>query len=78
MRHSPFPADYRFYIQGIAEWFVCEDAPYLSHQDVTRWLQSFCGESLNVLDDPDFSCEETEYIVTGVWNGPRSLYVSDM
>lgn len=41
VRHSPFPADYRFYIQGIAEWFVCEDAPYLSsgcHTLATKFL----------------------------------------
>ena len=78
VRQSPLPKDYRFYLQGIAEWFVCEEAPYLSPQDVTNWLQCFCDESLNVLDDPNFFCEETEYIVTGVWNGPRSLYVADM
>lgn len=68
VRCYPLPKDYRFYLQGIAEWFTCEGAPYLSGEDVTRWLQCFLHETENVLDQETFACEETEFIVSGVWD----------
>lgn len=69
-RQYPLSLHYRKYLQGIAEWFVCEGAPFLSGEDVTDWLRCFLHETENVLDQKTFICEETEYIVTGVWNAP--------
>ena len=75
MRQYPLSLYYRKYLQGIAEWFVCEGAPFLSGEDVTSWLQCFLHETESVLDQETFICEETEYIVTGVWNArPPSRY----
>lgn len=70
VRRHPLPQNFRAYLQGIAEWFVCEGAPYLSGEDVTRWLQCFLHETQNVLDDEAFVSEETEFVVTGVWDAP--------
>ncbi|HLX40190.1 MAG TPA: methyltransferase domain-containing protein [Ktedonobacteraceae bacterium] len=67
-RHYSLPAAFRTYLQGIAEWFVCEGAPFLESPDVTRWLQCFLDETHNVLDQETFVSEETEYVVSGVWN----------
>ncbi len=67
-RQYPLPADFRVYLQGIAEWFVCEGAPFLDGDTVTRWLQCFLDQSHNVLDQETFISEETEYVVSGVWN----------
>lgn len=76
VRHYPLSQDFRFYLQGIAEWFVCEGAPLLKGADVRAWLQCFLDEQQNVLDQGTFASEETEYIVTGVWNSntPASFY----
>lgn len=74
-RQYPLSKDFRFYLQGIAEWFVCEGAPYLSGADVTRWLSCFLDEYNSVLDQETFVSEETEFVVTGTWNPPsRSHY----
>lgn len=59
--------DFRFYLQGIAEWFVCEDAPLLSGEDRKNWLRCFLDGPDNVLDQDTFVSEETEFVVTGVW-----------
>jgi ubiquinone/menaquinone biosynthesis C-methylase UbiE len=64
-RSYPLSPDFRAYLQGIAAWFVSEDIPYLSTDDATRWLQCFCDPSHNVLDQPNFKSEETEYVVVG-------------
>ena len=72
VRQYPLPDDFRFYLQGIAEWFVCEGAPYLSPDEVTRWLQCFADGKNNVLDQPDFMSEETEFVVSGTWETARS------
>ncbi len=69
-RHYPLSKDFRFYLQGIAEWFVCEGAPYLGGADVTCWLSCFLDEYNNVLDQETFVSEETEFVVTGIWNPP--------
>ncbi|MHB8598843.1 MAG: methyltransferase domain-containing protein [Ktedonobacteraceae bacterium] len=71
-RQYPLPPAFRTYLQGIAEWFVCEGAPFLDGNSVTRWLQCFLDQNHNVLDQETFISEETEYVVSGVWN-KRSL-----
>ena len=68
VRHFPLSHDFRFYLQGIAEWFVCENAPLLHSKDRKRWLQHFEDGEQCVLDEHTFKSEETEYVVTGVWN----------
>jgi hypothetical protein len=68
VRTSPLPADFRCYLQGIAEWFVCEGAPLLSEEDITSWLQCFLDPRLNALDQATFISEETEFVVSGIWN----------
>jgi ubiquinone/menaquinone biosynthesis C-methylase UbiE len=77
-RHFPLHQNYRCYLQGIAEWFVCEGAPHLAREDVTNWLQCFLDESQNVLDLNTFACEETEFVVTGVWDAPAPARHFDM
>ena len=72
IRRSPLSDDSRFYLQGIAEWFVCEDAPYLSHEDIALWLDTFDNNISTVMDAEDFVSEEIEYVVSGTWN-PRHL-----
>lgn len=71
-RQYPISADFRFYLQGIAEWFVCEGAPYLQGDDVTAWLRCFLDATSNVFDQESFVSEETEFVVTGTWNPPAS------
>ncbi len=71
VRQFSLTQDFRCYLQGIAEWFVSEGAPLLDTEDRERWLQSFEDGERCVLDDPTFASEETEYVVTGVWNKPQ-------
>src|SRR5712692_6008431 len=80
IRKYPLPKEFRFYLQGIAEWFVCEGAPLLKGDDVTNWLQCFLHEMYNVLDQETFLSEETEFVVSGVWNGrpPTNIRYMDM
>ncbi len=68
VRHYVLPDDFRFYLCGIAEWFVCEDAPYLASEDRMSWLNCFRGEANTVLDQEGFFYEETEFVVSGVWD----------
>ncbi|WP_165423467.1 methyltransferase domain-containing protein [Ktedonosporobacter rubrisoli] len=68
VRRYPLAPDYRLYLEGIAEWFVGEGAPYLSREDQTNWLHCFLNEDDNVFARESFVSEETEYIVTGVWD----------
>jgi ubiquinone/menaquinone biosynthesis C-methylase UbiE len=70
VRQAPLMANFATYLRGIAEWFVCEDAPYLSAQDVAEWLRCFFSVEENVLMMDGFTYEETEYVVTGVWQAP--------
>ena len=79
VRHYPLSKDFRCYLQGIAEWFVCEGAPLLKGEDVTKWLQCFLDEIHNVLDQETFISEETEFVVTGVWRPctPASIHRVD-
>jgi ubiquinone/menaquinone biosynthesis C-methylase UbiE len=71
-RTYPLTREFRFYLQGIAEWFVSEGAPYLKGNDVKRWLQCFLDETNNVLDQETFISEETEFVVSGIWNTPSA------
>ena len=73
VRKYPLPAEFRFYLQGIAEWFVCEGAPLLDGEDMTSWLQCFLHDVYNVLDQETFVSEEIEFVVCGVWN-MRSIF----
>lgn len=78
VRESPLPEDFRFYLQGIAEWFVCEGAPHLLPEDVTNWLQCFADGENSRLAQDGFMSEETEFVVTGVWDAPRPSFCVDM
>jgi ubiquinone/menaquinone biosynthesis C-methylase UbiE len=69
-RRYPVPEAFRFYLQGIAEWFVCEGAPLLEQTYHKQWLQLFLDGEKCALDKETFVSEETEYIVTGVWQKP--------
>jgi ubiquinone/menaquinone biosynthesis C-methylase UbiE len=71
VRRYPLPHNFRLYLQGIAEWFVCEGAPLLSHEDHKHWLQCFLDNEHCALDHDTFTSEETEYMVTGVWTKPN-------
>ena len=79
-RQNPLSPEFRFYLQGIAEWFVCEDAPLLSSEDRKNWLRCFMDGPHSVLDQDTFVSEETEFVVTGVWkNNPlRQIRHFDM
>lgn len=76
VRCYPLTQDFGSYLQGIAEWFVCEGAPLLKGEDVTAWLQCFLDERYNVLDQETFVSEETEFVVSGVWHtgAPASIH----
>jgi ubiquinone/menaquinone biosynthesis C-methylase UbiE len=79
VRHFPLSHDFRLYLQGIAEWFVCENATLLHSEDRKRWLQHFEDGEQCALDEDTFKSEETEYVVTGVWNKkPSTAHRFDM
>ncbi|SRR6266487_2401839 len=75
VRKFPLSQDFRYYLQGIAEWFVCEGAPLLNQEDLIHWLQCFAGDEQCALDMDSFISEETEYVVTGVWDKSYSTSV---
>ena len=66
-RNFPLSEEFRYYLQETTEWLVCEGASYLSQEDQEDWLECFFGANSCVLDREDFSYEETEYLVSGVW-----------
>jgi ubiquinone/menaquinone biosynthesis C-methylase UbiE len=66
-RQYPLSQDFRCYLQGIAEWFVCEGAPALDGDDLKNWLRCFHDGVNNILDQDTFVSEEIEFVVTGVW-----------
>jgi ubiquinone/menaquinone biosynthesis C-methylase UbiE len=70
IRYAPLSDNFRFYLRGIAAWFVSEGAPYLSREDVSRWLNIFCNNTNTStgVDLEDFVSEETEYVVSGTWD----------
>ncbi len=80
VRRYPLSQDFRFYLQGIAEWFVCEDAHLLNEVDRINWLQCFLEGEHCILDKDTFVSEETEYVVSGIWNRlyPTSSSYFDM
>jgi ubiquinone/menaquinone biosynthesis C-methylase UbiE len=67
VRHAPLDPDFRSYLQGITDWFVCEGAPFLTRADAKRWQRCFMDGEECAFDRETFAYEETEYIVTGVW-----------
>jgi len=74
-RQYPLSQDFRCYLQGIAEWFVCEGAPLLDGEDLKNWLRYFLDGVDNMLDQDTFVSEEIEFVVTGVWkkNPPSQI-----
>lgn len=78
VRRYPLPKDFRYYLQGIAEWFVCEGAPLLAGEDMRAWLSCFLGEVDNALDAESFMSEETEFVVSGVSNRRVAARIVDM
>ncbi|MBA2396710.1 MAG: methyltransferase domain-containing protein [Ktedonobacteraceae bacterium] len=78
VRRFPLPLNFRNYVQGIAEWFVCEGAPFLANEDVTKWLQCFFSPTENVFNMDTFLFEETEFVVSGSWHAPTSRFYIDM
>ena len=78
VRRSPLSDDTRFYLRGIAEWFVCEDAPHLSREDVALWLNTFCNKVSTDMDHENFVSEETEYVVSGIWHPAHMLCTVDI
>jgi ubiquinone/menaquinone biosynthesis C-methylase UbiE len=76
VRQYPLAKDFRMYLQGIAEWFVCEGAPLLDEENLVSWLECFADGEQCVLDKDTFISEETEYVVTGVWNKPYHNSIS--
>jgi SAM-dependent methyltransferase len=69
IRRAPLTTELRAYLQGIGEWLVCEDAPFLARDDMRRWLDYFADGSACSLDGDYFHYEETEFLVTGRWPG---------
>ncbi len=67
VRRTPLDPDFRSYLQGITNWFVCEGAPFLSQDEIDHWLQCFADGENCAFDQETFVYEETEYMVTGVW-----------
>ena len=78
VRRAPLTPEFRAYLQGIGEWFVCEDAPFLAKDDIRRWLNCFADGPVCALDRDCFQYEETEFMVTGLWPGTRTRHVFDM
>jgi ubiquinone/menaquinone biosynthesis C-methylase UbiE len=76
IRHAPLDPDFRSYLQGITNWFVCEGAPFLSQTEIDCWLECFADGEKCAFDQETFAYEETEYMVTGVWHAaPMRTYV---
>ncbi len=67
VRHTPLDPDFRSYLQGITDWFVCEGAPFLTRDEARRWQRCFMDGEGCAFDRETFAYEETEYMVTGTW-----------
>jgi ubiquinone/menaquinone biosynthesis C-methylase UbiE len=78
IRSAPLSQEFRLYLQGIAEWFVSEDAPYLDSDSISEWLQCFFDEHHAVFNRSDFWYEETEYVVSGTWQPTFHLSLIDL
>ncbi len=77
-RRAPLAPDFRKYLQGIAQWFVCEDAPFLSSKDRELWMRYFVDGEECVLDQMAFCYEETEFMVTGTWPEHSQVHTFEM
>lgn len=77
-RRAPLTPEFRTYLQGIGEWFVCEEAPFLTQEDIRRWLDCFADGPACVLDQDCFQYEETEFLVTGSWPEKSTRRFIDM
>ncbi|HLI68453.1 MAG TPA: methyltransferase domain-containing protein [Ktedonobacteraceae bacterium] len=77
-RQAPLAPSFRSYVQGIAEWFVCEGAPFLAEVDMKGWQDCFANGKACVLDQDGFFYEETEFMVTGIWPDSPSHHYIDM
>jgi ubiquinone/menaquinone biosynthesis C-methylase UbiE len=78
VRRAPLTPDFRTYIKGIADWFVCEEAPLLASADRKRWLQCFMDGEACALNQETFCYEETEFLVMGIWPEYAPLRHFDM
>lgn len=78
VRHAPLDPDFRSYLQGITNWFVCEGAPFLSQAEIDGWLECFADGEKCAFDRDTFVYEETEYMVTGVWPANSTRTYVDM
>ncbi len=78
VRHAPLASDFRAYLQGITEWFVCEGAPFLTQAERKRWLRFFADGEKCAFDQEDFTYEEIEYMVTGTWPACSACSYTDM
>lgn len=72
VRAYPLTPQYRFYVQGIAEWFVSENNPLQTSDDKATWLRHFFDQTHAIFDQANFTCEESEFVVSGVWRQPRT------
>lgn len=77
-RRAPLTPEFRAYLQGIGEWFVCEGAPFLAQDDLQHWLDCFATGPACALDRESFYYEETEFLVTGRWPGRPLRCLIDM
>jgi ubiquinone/menaquinone biosynthesis C-methylase UbiE len=77
-RSAPLDPDFRSYLQGITNWFVCEEAPLLDQADIKHWLRTFTDGQACAFDQETFAYEETEYMVTGVWPASPARSYIDM
>lgn len=78
VRQAPLTPEFRSYLQGIAEWFICEDAPFLDRSDLELWLRYFRDGESCALDQEVFCYEETEFMVTGTWPGQATRRSFDL
>jgi ubiquinone/menaquinone biosynthesis C-methylase UbiE len=67
IRTGPLSEIFLFYLRGVAEWFISEDAPYLAREDGARWLDIFTNHISSIVQQSYFAYTETEYVVSGVW-----------
>lgn len=67
VRYAPLDPDFRAYLQGITDWFVCEGAPFLAPAEKNHWRQCFEEGEACAFEKEAFAYEEIEYMVTGLW-----------
>ena len=57
---------------------MTSSADYIASEDIVRWLQYFPDEEHGVFEQQDAGYQETEFVVTGVWDPPVSRHHIDM